>query len=96
MMRRILLTETGTVVGRTGATLKIVELPTQSYGGRLDGKLIVERTFPPGGGRSLPHRHMDFDETYEVLEGIADAQIDGLDLRLSAERPSGFPAVRAT
>jgi len=94
MMQRILLTGTGTVVGRTGATLKIVELPEQSYGGRLEGKLVVERMFPPGGGRSLPHRHMDFDESYEVLEGIADAQIDGLNRRLIANNevfkvPSG-------
>ena len=73
MMRRILLNDGNGFVGRTGATLKIVELPTQSYGGRLNGQFVVERTFPPGEGRSLPHRHMDFDETYEVLEGIADA-----------------------
>ena len=92
MMRRILLTHTGPVVGRTGATLEIVKLPTQSYGGRLEGELIVERTFPPGGGRSLAHRHMDFDETYEVLEGIADAQIDGLDLRLRAKQTLRIPS----
>ena len=95
MMRRILLTETGTVVGRTGAMLKIVELPTQSWGA-LNGKLVVERTFPPGGGHSLPHRHMDFDETYEVLEGIADASIDGLDLRLGKDKTLRIPVARAT
>ena len=35
---------------------------------------------------------MDFDETYEVLEGIADAQIDGLDLRLGAKKTLRIPA----
>jgi hypothetical protein len=41
---------------------------------------------------------MDFDETYEILDGIADAWIDGLDRRLTnnGERfriPSGTPHV---
>src|SRR4051812_15462893 len=72
-MRRILLKEGTEFTGRSGATLKIETLPTQGYGGRLNGRITVVRTFPPGEGRSLAHRHMDFDETYEVLEGIADA-----------------------
>jgi hypothetical protein len=85
MMRRILLKEGTEFTGRSGATLKIETLPTQGYGGRLNGQIVVVRTFPPGEGRSRPHRHMDFDETYEVLGGIADARIDGLDRRLTAD-----------
>jgi hypothetical protein len=84
MMRRILLTEGTEFTGRSGATLKVLTLPTQGYGGRLDGEISVERTFPPGKGRSLEHRHMDFDETYEILEGVADAWINGGPRRLTA------------
>ena len=35
---------------------------------------------------------MDFDETYEVLEGIADASIDGLDLRLGKDKTLRIPS----
>jgi hypothetical protein len=84
MMKRILLTEGTLFTGRSGATLEVLTLPTQGYGGRLDGKIVVERTFPPGKGRSLEHRHMDFDETYEIIEGVADAQINGGSRRLKA------------
>jgi quercetin dioxygenase-like cupin family protein len=84
MMKRILLTEGAEFTGRSGATLKVTTLPTQGYGGRLDGEISVIRTFPPGKGRSLEHRHMDFDESYEILEGIADAWINGGPTRLTA------------
>ena len=47
MMRRILLTEGTEFTGRSGATLKIETLPTQGYGGRLNGQIVVVRTFPP-------------------------------------------------
>jgi hypothetical protein len=88
MMKRTLLKKGSTFTGRSGATLEIEELPTQGRGGRLNGQIVVVRTFPPGEGRSRRHRHMDFNETYEILDGIADAWIDGLSRRLT--RASGL------
>jgi mannose-6-phosphate isomerase-like protein (cupin superfamily) len=84
MMKRTLLKK-GSFRGRSGATLEIETLPTQGPGGRLNGKIELIRTFPPGEGRSRRHRHMDFDETYEILAGVADAWIDGLSRRLTKE-----------
>jgi mannose-6-phosphate isomerase-like protein (cupin superfamily) len=85
MMKRTLLKEGSTFTGRSGATLEIEALPTQGHGGRLNGRIELLRTFPPGEGRSRRHRHMDFDETYEILDGVADAWINGLSRRLTSE-----------
>jgi hypothetical protein len=84
MVRRTRL-EVGTVYpGQLGASLKIIALPGTSYGGRLKGKLEVERTFPPGGGRSPQHFHEGFGETYRIVSGIADARKRDEKYRLKA------------
>jgi mannose-6-phosphate isomerase-like protein (cupin superfamily) len=63
----------------TGAGLRILRVPP-----RGSKAIVIDRLFKPGMGRAPAHVHLDCAETFRVLEGIADAQVDGLDQRLSA------------
>src|SRR5207248_11429327 len=37
----------------------------------------MEITLPPGIGRPEPHRHLDFEQEFTVVEGTADVIVDG-------------------
>ncbi len=63
----------------TGAYLAVEEMPSKANRQTLQ----VVRHFPWGGGQSPAHIHFDFDETYEILDGIADARLETADLRLA-------------
>ena len=41
------------------------------------GDLVIERVMKPHTGKADAHRHMDYVETYEVLEGTATIHLDG-------------------
>jgi mannose-6-phosphate isomerase-like protein (cupin superfamily) len=65
---------------RTGARLTIEEISPAA--------LVVERLYRPGMGGARVHVHLDFAETYVVRRGVADARLDDLRLRLTADRPT--------
>jgi mannose-6-phosphate isomerase-like protein (cupin superfamily) len=93
--RRSILNRTdGPIVSpRTGATLEILAVP----GRGADGELLIRRTLRPDMGRSGPHVHVDFAETFRIEQGIGDARIDGRAYRFSAGQtfyvPPGVPHV---
>src|ERR1700750_627615 len=62
---------------KSGATLEVRELPTVD-----SRKLVVGRLLRPGMGFVLPHVHLDFDETFTIEDGVADAWVEGNRLRL--------------
>jgi gentisate 1,2-dioxygenase len=37
----------------------------------------MRRTLAPGTGRTLPHRHLDGNERFEMLDGVAKGTVDG-------------------
>jgi mannose-6-phosphate isomerase-like protein (cupin superfamily) len=41
------------------------------------GDLVIERVMKPRTGKADAHRHMDYVESYEVLEGTATIHVDG-------------------
>jgi mannose-6-phosphate isomerase-like protein (cupin superfamily) len=61
--------------------------------------LAVVRRFKPDMGRFPAHVHLDFAERFRVMSGVAEAEIDGDKLRLSARGsstlfvPPGVPHV---
>jgi mannose-6-phosphate isomerase-like protein (cupin superfamily) len=63
---------------RTGASLAIVALST-----RASGEIVVERGFPADGRTTPTHLHLDFAERFEILEGLAEARIEGATVRLA-------------
>jgi len=65
---------------RTGARLAVEEVSSAA--------LVVERLYRPGMGGARVHVHLDFTETYVVQRGVADARLDDLRLRLTADRPT--------
>lgn len=77
---------------RTGARLRILRVP------RTDGAaLLVERVFKQGMGRFPEHVHLDFAETFVIVDGVAEAKVAGDVLRLTAGKslhvPRGVPHV---
>ena len=48
------------------------------------GDLVIERLMKPHTGKADPHVHMDYVESYEVLEGTATVHVDGEQRRLGA------------
>jgi mannose-6-phosphate isomerase-like protein (cupin superfamily) len=81
---------------RTGASLRIAVAPEPG----APDVLSVERVLKPGMGRLPEHVHLDFAERFKVRQGIAEAQIAGDTVRLSAGKkwstlyvPPGVPHV---
>jgi mannose-6-phosphate isomerase-like protein (cupin superfamily) len=64
----------------SGATLEVRELPTGD-----SHELVVGRLLRPGMGFVLPHVHLDFDETFTIEDGVADAWVEGKRLRLGPQ-----------
>jgi mannose-6-phosphate isomerase-like protein (cupin superfamily) len=62
---------------RSGAMLEVRVLPD-----RASAKLTIERLLRPGMGFVVPHVHAEFDETFEVVDGVADAWIGRRRIRL--------------
>src|SRR4051794_137509 len=83
-LRRTRLVKGTVYPGRYNASLTIIELPAETYGGRLKGRIELERTIPAGGGWYPPHWHTDFSEIYVIKSGIADAFKRGERRRLKA------------
>jgi mannose-6-phosphate isomerase-like protein (cupin superfamily) len=77
--RTVLTTGTWITSPRSGAKLCITQLPEPGS----DQPLIVRRVFLQGMYKAPPHVHLDFAETYTVLEGVADAKLGDDTLRLS-------------
>jgi len=44
------------------------------------GDLVIERVMKPHTGKADPHRHLDYLESFEVLEGTATLVVDGTTL----------------
>ncbi|CAA9484976.1 MAG: hypothetical protein AVDCRST_MAG69-1006 [uncultured Solirubrobacteraceae bacterium] len=38
---------------------------------------VLEAALPPDVGRARPHVHLDFDQDFDVLEGVAKLGVDG-------------------
>jgi mannose-6-phosphate isomerase-like protein (cupin superfamily) len=57
--------------------LEVLALPD-----RASGALTIERLLRPGMGFVVPHVHAEFDETFEVVDGVADAWIGRRRIRL--------------
>jgi mannose-6-phosphate isomerase-like protein (cupin superfamily) len=45
---------------------------------------VFDRRFRPHSGKAGPHRHLDYEERYEILEGRARAKVDGTEHELAA------------
>jgi mannose-6-phosphate isomerase-like protein (cupin superfamily) len=58
---------------RSGGTLCVLTHWADT-GGEL---LELERSLPPGTGRLSPHVHLDFEQTFTVVEGQARAAVRG-------------------
>jgi quercetin dioxygenase-like cupin family protein len=56
---------------RTGARLEILSAP------RDGGVLEVERLYRPHTGKADPHVHMDFEQSFEVVDGAMTMTLDG-------------------
>lgn len=54
---------------RTGSTFRIVSRSAES--------MSFERDLKPNSGRIDPHRHLDFTQTWELLDGEATVMVDG-------------------
>lgn len=54
---------------RTGATLEFTETSP--------GRVVFDRVYAPRTGRAEPHRHLDFTQNWEALEGRGKIQVDG-------------------
>jgi mannose-6-phosphate isomerase-like protein (cupin superfamily) len=64
---------------RTGAVMKILEVPERGAGGVLK----IERVFQ-SGKRWVPHHvHLDFAERFTIVRGVADAKIGSSEVRLA-------------
>jgi mannose-6-phosphate isomerase-like protein (cupin superfamily) len=62
---------------RSGAMFVITKVPDET-----SGDVEIERVLLPGMGFFLPHVHLDFDEGFRVVEGVADAWIGRRRIRL--------------
>ena len=51
---------------------------------RSAGRMSFERDYAPRTGRADPHYHLDFTQTWEVLSGAGEMEIDGEVRRLRA------------
>ena len=56
---------------RTGARLEILATP------RDGGTLEVERLYKPHTGKADPHVHLDFEQSFEVVDGAMSMTLDG-------------------
>jgi quercetin dioxygenase-like cupin family protein len=61
---------------RTGGRLTVTR--------REDDAMEVERLYKPRAGKAGPHVHLDFVQSFEVLEGTATAALDGEERKLAA------------
>jgi mannose-6-phosphate isomerase-like protein (cupin superfamily) len=52
-----------------GTTIQIVE--------RTPETMSFERTYAPRTGRADPHRHLDFTQTWEAVQGEGEIEVDG-------------------
>jgi mannose-6-phosphate isomerase-like protein (cupin superfamily) len=76
---------------RSGGTLTLL-----THWEETDGDLLeVERSLPPGTGKLPPHVHLDFRQTFTVVEGRAVGALGRKKLALSAAEtldvPQGAP-----
>jgi mannose-6-phosphate isomerase-like protein (cupin superfamily) len=53
--------------GPSGTTAEVVESSRERF--------VFERTLPPGTGKGMPHLHLDYVQTFEVLEGAGTMRI---------------------
>jgi mannose-6-phosphate isomerase-like protein (cupin superfamily) len=44
---------------------------------RSEGRMSFERHYAPRTGRADPHYHLDFTQTWEVLSGSGEIEVDG-------------------
>jgi quercetin dioxygenase-like cupin family protein len=76
---------------RTGGRLTVTR--------REDDLLEVERLYKPRTGKAGPHVHLDFVQSFEVLDGTASVSLDGDERKLAAgqtlEVPKGVKHVDA-
>jgi mannose-6-phosphate isomerase-like protein (cupin superfamily) len=79
--RTVLTTERWITSPRSGAKLLVKQVPERGSG----EPLVVERVLLRGMYKAPPHVHLDFAETYTVLEGVADAKLGDDALRLSKQ-----------
>jgi hypothetical protein len=56
---------------RTGARLQILATPRDA------GALEVERLYKPHTGKADPHVHLDFEQSFEVVDGGMSMTLDG-------------------
>src|SRR4051812_3565108 len=56
---------------RTGARLEILATP------RDGDALEVERVYKPHTGKADPHVHLDFEQSFEVVDGAMSMTLDG-------------------
>jgi mannose-6-phosphate isomerase-like protein (cupin superfamily) len=66
------------VNARSGGTIAI----TEHWDDTGDAHATVERTLPPKTGKGEPHVHLDFAQTWKVLQGVGKVTVDGEDRTL--------------
>jgi len=59
------------------------------------GDLVIERVMKPHTGKADPHRHLDYVESFEIVEGTATIVLDGRTISAGpgerVEIPVGVP-----
>jgi len=74
---------------RSGARATLTESWKDNGGART----VLERVVPPGTGKAAPHYHLDFFQTWEILDGVATISVEGRERTLQAgdtvELPQG-------
>lgn len=71
------------ISARTGGSFRVVA---------RDGKgMSFERVYKPNTGKVDPHRHLDFTQTWELLDGAATVVVDGERIAMEVGEPVTIP-----